>query len=329
MGARQSRVSTEPARVALGVVLERAPEQLVAELVAQHVQDAPGLFIEVAVEDVDRPLRIAGTPRRAGSAPPRLRVAVSVGQELPRRPRRGPWRVFAPDVLEVGRKALVEPGLRTTRGRVTRSPHHWVRQLVREPALDGRGPARRARRAARGGRSAWARRSVLHAAEDEVGHGESGCSARADSGCRSSFRKRRRSCRAWAAEACAARRPRGPGGHEVIDVDRAGPARALLDSRRRGRTHQRHQVGADGGSRARSASGPFFFPPGSSVRSRRLTVREHEVAGPNRADHLRSTPSRSACRGTASSSANRLVFAPASSNCNRAGRGEAASGPQK
>ena len=41
-------------RVFLQVGADRAPEELVAELGAEHVQDEPALLVEVAIEDVDR-----------------------------------------------------------------------------------------------------------------------------------------------------------------------------------------------------------------------------------------------------------------------------------
>ena len=76
----RSRVSTEP-RACCGVELERAPEQVVAQLVAQHVQDAAALFVEVAVEDVDR-LLVLPADHRPLVAARFVQVTLGVGEQL-------------------------------------------------------------------------------------------------------------------------------------------------------------------------------------------------------------------------------------------------------
>ena len=101
-------------------------------------------------------------------APRLVEVAVGVDEQL-EVGLVAPLGVLAPDVLEVGGEAFVEPGLGPLAAGQQIAPP-LVRQLVRDQRLDvviERGALveqREVGQRRRGG--------VLHAAEDELGHGD-------------------------------------------------------------------------------------------------------------------------------------------------------------
>ncbi len=100
----------EPEPMLGQVVRERLPERVVAEMVAQHVQRACALLVEMVIEDVDRLVVQLGRDRAAIAVGvlAEIRVAPVLELEICRIPT---LVVFAPDVFRVGREALVEPAL--------------------------------------------------------------------------------------------------------------------------------------------------------------------------------------------------------------------------
>ena len=163
-GAREIPRLHRAVRVFAGVVRDRAPERGVAQLVPQHVQDAPAFFVEVRVEQVDR-LVVLSADDRTLVAPRLVQVAVGVDEQL-EVGLVAALGVLAPDVLEVGREPFVQPGLGPLAAGEQVAPP-LVGELVRHQAVDvviERGALveqHQVGQRRRGG--------VLHAAEDELG----------------------------------------------------------------------------------------------------------------------------------------------------------------
>ena len=88
---------------------------VVAELAPQHVQDEAALFVEVAVEEIDRRLVVPADdgPLVAAVRLAEVRVDVAGDAVLVLVAAEA---VLALDVLEVRREALVEPARATSRG---------------------------------------------------------------------------------------------------------------------------------------------------------------------------------------------------------------------
>src|SRR5688500_13077326 len=92
------------------VVRERLPERVVAEYVAQHVQDATALLGELVIEDLDRLSGQLGGNRSSIShgvladvrVRPHLELVVGGVATLV---------MFSPYVLRIRREAFVEPAL--------------------------------------------------------------------------------------------------------------------------------------------------------------------------------------------------------------------------
>src|SRR5512139_557044 len=92
------------------VVLERAEEHLVSEVVAQHVEDAAALLVEVVIEDVDRLVVELRGDRAAIAARVLAEVRLLPVLEL-EVGGVAALVVLAPEVLGVRREALVQPAL--------------------------------------------------------------------------------------------------------------------------------------------------------------------------------------------------------------------------
>ena len=93
------------------VAMNSGPEHRVPELEPQRVDGQPALLVEVAIENVDRSIVIEADDRppvsRVGLGEIREQIAAQAMFVLV-----APVRVFMPNMLEVGREALVQPSVR-------------------------------------------------------------------------------------------------------------------------------------------------------------------------------------------------------------------------
>ena len=133
-GAREVARLDDAVAMLAEVVSERLVERVVAEHVAQHVQDAAALLVQVVIEDVDRLVVELGRDRAA--------IAAGVLAEVALRPLVelevggvAALVMLAPDVLGVGREALVEPALAPVAAR-DQIAEPLVRELVRDQRVD-------------------------------------------------------------------------------------------------------------------------------------------------------------------------------------------------
>ena len=272
-GAREIPRLHRSVRVFAGVVRDRAPERGVTQLVAQHVDDAAAFFVQVGVEQVDR-LVVLPADDRPLVAPGLVQVAVGVDEQL-QVGLVAPLGVFAPDIFEVGREPLVQPRLGPLAAGEQVAPP-LVGELVRHQAFHvviDRGALveqHQVGQRRRGG--------VLHAAEDEFGHRDL---AVARVGVRHADALGEEVDHLGRPPEAAAGVVLAPGRDEVEDVD-ARARRAVRDLDERSR-HQRHQVG---GLREVERVVPADAAVGQLGPLAQRAVRQHEVAGWRRADHL-------------------------------------------
>ena len=162
-GAGQVAGFHRPVCVPFDIQAQGAKEIRVADFVAKHVQNAPALLIEMAVEKVDGLLELAAHDGALVLAR-FIHVAVEIAEQIDVG-LVATARVGAPDVLEIGGEALVEPGLGPfAAGHEVAPP--LVGQLVRDQVVDvlvqGGALVEQCLDGERGGRG------VLHAAEDEI-----------------------------------------------------------------------------------------------------------------------------------------------------------------
>jgi hypothetical protein len=147
------------------VVAQAGEEAVVAQLAPHHVQDPPALLVQVMIEDVDRLVVELGGDGPAITPAVLAEVAVQPLIEL-EIGGVATLVVLAPQILGVGREALVEPALApVATGDQIAEP--LVGQLVGDQRVDvvvDRGPG-----VEQDGVGQGRRAGVLHAAEDEVG----------------------------------------------------------------------------------------------------------------------------------------------------------------
>ena len=180
------------------------PERLFPQQVADHVQYPASLVVQMPVEQVDGlvvPPAHDGTLVAAGLAEIGLRVRQQLHVRLV-----APFGVFAPDVLEVGGETLVQPGLGPLPAGEQIAPP-LVGQLVRDQPIDvvvqGRALVQQHLIGQGGGAG------VLHAAEDEIGHGDLAVAAVGVGDADALERSGQSSARCG--RSCDGRLPRGPG----------------------------------------------------------------------------------------------------------------------
>ena len=156
----------DAARVLREVGADAAPEDGVAELRAERVQDEAALLVEVTVEEIERRVVVLTDDGAAVAAVRLGHVGVEIALEA-ERVLVAAQLLLAPDVLEEGREALVQPALVPGAARdVVAEP--LVGELVGDEVVG---------RDVEGGALVdqdvlvhRGRGRVLHPTEDEVGH---------------------------------------------------------------------------------------------------------------------------------------------------------------